>query len=203
MKGTRIKKRARERSQPPQLIIFLVSFFLFLESPPCISLHSLVSPSSMIKGKSNVISSFLFFDPPLTGWGGGGGEKKGREEKKGGSFVSSAVLSRVQIRTLLLLFESSGHGGGKGDCQLVARSLQRQLSFHDSFFFFFFFYLFPQCGCAYVQHDVTGDGAGIEGERRRRERKKEGKKKKEKEIKRVGAAFMRSSIHRGKLGQAL
>lgn len=181
MKGTRIKKRARERSQPPQLIIFLVSFFLFLESPPCISLHSLVSPSSMIKGKSNVISSFLFFDPPLTGWGGGGGEKKGREEKKGGSFVSSAVLSRVQIRTLLLLFESSGHGGGKGDCQLVARSLQRQLSFHDSFFFFFFFLFVPAVWLrAYVQHDVTGDGAGIEGERRRRERKKEGKKKKKK-----------------------
>lgn len=79
-------------------------------------------------------------------------------------------------------------------------------AFFSPFFFpFLFSYLFPQCGCAYIRATTRCYGDGEErkreGERRRRGRKKERKekkkgKKKGKEIKRVGAAFMRSSIHR-------
>ena len=77
-------------------------------------------------------------------------------------------------------------------------------AFFSPFFFpFFFSYLFPQCGCAYIRattrcyEERRGRGKGREGgeEERKKERKKKGKKK-GKEIKRVGAAFMRSSIHR-------
>lgn len=92
-----------------------------------------------------MISSFLFFDPPLTE-SGRGGEKKGREEKKGRQLcIFRGFISRTNSHIVAFIRKFRPRNWRERGLSAGGAELATPAFFSR---FFLFFYLFPQCGCA-------------------------------------------------------